>query len=105
MATQEKISRRTWLRGMMFLSAAIGVPPMLASTSAEAKATKVATHYQDHPNGMRMCHMCKFYISTGGTRSDMGCMDGSMGMMGTGACQVVDGKISPMGYCDLYVPT
>ena len=26
------------------------------------------------------------------------------GMMGAGACQVVEGRISPMGYCDLYVP-
>jgi hypothetical protein len=26
------------------------------------------------------------------------------GMMAAGACQVVEGRISPMGYCDLYVP-
>ena len=26
------------------------------------------------------------------------------GMMGAGACQVVEGRISPMGYCDLYAP-
>jgi hypothetical protein len=25
-----------------------------------------------------------------------------MGMMGTGACQLVQGSISPMGWCDLY---
>ena len=33
-------------------------------------------------------------------------MGGMMGrgMMGAGACQVVEGRISPMGYCDLYVP-
>jgi hypothetical protein len=48
--------------------------------------------------------MCKFYVATGGERSGMSCMGGSMGMMGAGACQVVDGRISPMGYCDLYVP-
>jgi hypothetical protein len=85
-------------------SAAAGMPLILASTSAEAKASKSATHYQGHPSGMRMCHMCKFYIATGGGRSGMDCMGGSMGMMGAGACQVVDGRISPMGYCDLYVP-
>jgi hypothetical protein len=27
-----------------------------------------------------------------------------MGMMGAGACQVVQGRISPMGWCDLYAP-
>jgi hypothetical protein len=103
MSKQAKISRRTCLEGMLLFSAAAGVPLTLMPTAAEAKATKVATHYRDHPNGMQMCHMCKFYIASGGTSSGMGCMGGSMGMMGNGACQVVDGKISPMGWCDLYV--
>ena len=81
-------------------SAATGMPLMLASKAAEAKASKAAVHYQDSPNGMRMCHMCKFYIAAGGKGSGM--MGG--GMMGDGACQVVEGTISPMGYCDLYAP-
>jgi hypothetical protein len=77
-ATHRKISRRTWLKGMAVFSAAAGMPLMLASTAAEAKVSKAAVHYQDHPKGMRMCHMCKFYISAGGNRSGMmGC-----GMMG-----------------------
>ncbi len=105
MSTRGKISRRTWLKGMAVFSAAAGMRLMLASTSAEAKASKAAVHYRDYPNGMRMCHMCKFYIAAGGGRSGMSCMGGSMmGMMGAGACQVIEGRISPMGYCDLYVP-
>jgi hypothetical protein len=110
MSTHEKISRRTWLKGMALFSAAAGMPLMLAATVAEAKASKSAVHYQDFPNGMRMCRMCKFFISAGGNRSGMmGCpmMGGSMmgrGMTGAGACEVVEGRISPMGYCDLYVP-
>jgi anaerobic selenocysteine-containing dehydrogenase len=103
MSGRGKISRRTWLKGI----AAAGVSMMLASTAAEAKASKAAVHYRDYPNGMQMCHMCKFYI---GVRSGM--MDGGMmgcgmmrgGMMGAGACQVVEGRISPMGWCDLYAP-
>jgi len=31
-------------------------------------------------------------------------MMGRGGMMGAGACQVVEGRISPMGWCDLYAP-
>jgi hypothetical protein len=78
---------------------------MLASTAAEAKAIKAAVHYRDYPNGMRMCHMCKFYIAAGGRRSGMmGCGMMGGGMMGAGACQVVEGRISPMGWCDLYAP-
>jgi hypothetical protein len=110
MSTDRQVSRRTWLKGMALLSAAVGVPLMLASTAAEAKATKSAVHYRDFPNGMRMCHMCKLFISAGGSRSGMmGCpmMGVGMmghGMMGAGACEVVEGRISPMGYCDLYAP-
>ena len=86
------------------------VPLLASATTAEAKASKSAVHYQDFPSGMRMCRMCKFFISSGRGRSGMmGCpmMGGGMmgrGMMGAGACQVVEGRISPMGYCDLYVP-
>jgi len=89
MSTHRKISRRTWLKG---IAAAAAMPLILASTAAEAKASKAAVHYRDYPNGMRMCHMCKFYIAAGGRRSGMmGCgMMGRGGMMGAGACQVVD---------------
>jgi hypothetical protein len=94
---------------MAVFSATAGMRLMLASTAAEAKASKAAVHYRDYPNGMQMCHMCKFYI---GGRSGMmggGMMGGGMmrhgGMMGgAGACQVVAGRISPMGWCDLYAP-
>ena len=95
MSTHRKISRRTWLNGMAVFSAAAGMSLMLASSAAEAEASKAAVHYRNYPSGMRMCHMCKFYIAAGGGRSGMGCMGGSMmGMMGTGACQVVEGRIS-----------
>ena len=43
-----------------------GVATMLASALPEAKASKTAVHYQDLPNGMRMCQICKFFISAGG---------------------------------------
>jgi hypothetical protein len=90
---------------MAVFSAAFATQLMLASTTAEAKATKAAVHYRDYPNGMRMCHLCKFYIGASGRRGGMCMGGGSMrGMMGAGACQVVEGRISPMGYCDLYAP-
>jgi hypothetical protein len=102
------ISRRVWLKKVVLLSAAAWMPVMLASTAAEAKASKASVHYRDYPKGMQMCHMCKFYIAGRGRRGGMGgmCMGGGsmMGMMGAGACQVVEGRISPMGWCDLYTP-
>ncbi len=117
MSTNPKISRRFWLKRLALFSAAAGMPALSSSTS-EAKVSKAAVHYRDYPKRMQMCHMCKFYASAGGTRSGMmggGMMDGGMmgdgmmgggmmggGMMGAGGCQVVDGRISPMGWCDLY---
>jgi hypothetical protein len=90
---------------MALFSAAAWLPLILA-TAAEAKASKSAVHYRDYPNGMRMCQECKFFISGGGRSGMMGCpMEGGRmghGMMGSGACQLVEGRISPMGYCDLY---
>ena len=78
------VTRRTWLKELAAFSA-VGMPLILASTAAKAKASKAAVHYRDQPNGTQMCHMCKFYIAAG-------------------ACQVVEGRISPMGWCDLYAP-
>ena len=70
MSAHGKISRRTWLKGIALFSAATaGLPLMLASTAAEAKASKAAVHYQDFPSGMGMCHMCKFFVAGGGGRS------------------------------------
>ena len=103
-----RVTRRTWLKALAAFSA-VGMPLVLVSTVAEAKASKAAVHYRDYPSGMRMCQNCKVFISTGRGRSAMmGCpMGGGMmghGMMGAGACQLVEGRISPMGYCDLYAP-
>ena len=64
MSSRPMISRRTCLKGMALFSAAVSVPLILASTAAEAKASKAAVHYRDYPSGMRMCQNCKFFIST-----------------------------------------
>jgi hypothetical protein len=99
------LSRRTWLKGFAVFSVAAATPLVLPFTSAEAKSSKASVHYREYPKGMQMCHMCKFYSAGTSRRSGGMCMGGSMmGMMGAGACQVVEGRISPMGYCDLYVP-
>ena len=110
MSMQRRITRRSWLKGMA-LSAVLGVPLMLATTVAEAKASKSAVHYRDYPNGTQMCRTCRFFIPGGGMMGHGMMGHGMMGhgmmghgMMGAGACQVVEGRISPTGYCDLYAP-
>jgi hypothetical protein len=66
-----------------------------------------------------MCGMCKYFISANGRRGGMmgggmmgrgmmggGMMGGGMGpgMMAAGTCDVVEGRISPVGWCILYAP-
>ena len=64
MSTDRKISRRTWLKGMTLFSAAAWLlPPMLASTAADAKASKAAVHYRDYPKGMQMCKHVQILLS------------------------------------------
>ena len=116
MSTDGKISRRKWLIESALFTAATGSPLLLASaSSAEGKASKRVVDYQDHPKQMQMCGMCKFFVSArgrgggmmGGDTMGPGMMGGGMmgpGMMAVGACQVVDGRISPMGWCVLYAP-
>jgi|ERR1035437_3495232 hypothetical protein len=114
MPTDRKISRRTWLTKLALSMAATGVPPILASASpTEEKASKSVVHYRDYPEQMQMCGMCKFFVGggmMGGGMMGGGMMGGGMGggMMGggmmAGECQVVKGRISRMGWCDLYAP-
>ena len=47
MSTHANISRRTSLKIITLFSAGVAVPLMLASTTAEAKASKATVHYQD----------------------------------------------------------
>ena len=117
MSGNEKISRRSWIKGAALFSTMGGIAPLLSSTTpAEAKVAKSMVHYQDHPKQMQMCGMCKYFIS-GSSHGDRGHgMMGSSGMMmgmmgsdmmesgmtGTGRCKLVAGQISHMGYCDLY---
>ena len=104
MPTNRKMSRRAWLRKVALLTTAAGLPLMLAPASeAEQKVSKSVVHYRDYPKEMQMCGMCKFFEG-GGMMGGGGMMCGGMmgrGMM-AGECEVVEGRISRMGWCDLY---
>src|SRR6516165_1237060 len=103
MPKDTRVSRRFWLTQAALITAAAGMPPLVpSSSSAQGKASKSVVHYRDYPKDRQMCGMCKFF--EGG-----GMMGGGMmgrGMMGRGMmdgeCEVVEGRISPMGWCDLY---
>jgi hypothetical protein len=117
MPKDTRVSRRLWLTQAALITAAAGMPPLAPSTSsAQGKASKLVVHYRDYPKREQMCGMCKFFEGRGMMGGGMGggmMMGGGMGggmmgggMMGrgmmSGDCEVVEGRISPMGWCDLY---
>ena len=89
-----------------------------AADAPVKQVSKETAKYQDHPNNMQMCGMCKFYMPPGGqagsgmmggqmmSRDHMGGMMGGQrgSMMAAGTCQVVEGSINQMGWCVLYKP-
>ena len=85
------ISRRTLLKGTaavtcVALASALGRKGAFAATG---KSTKAVAKYQDTPNGDKECSNCSLFIP-GKTSSE------------NGTCQIVEGSISPQGYCTFY---
>jgi hypothetical protein len=102
------LSRREWFGRVLKLVGLVALTRDAHGGQAPSKVGKEAAKYQDHPNAMQMCGMCKFYIPSGG-RPGAGTMGGQMGsgmmgggMMAAGSCKLVEGSISPMGWCVLY---
>jgi hypothetical protein len=79
------LTRRTFLGTVIVLPALSG---LLATEAAadSSKASKESMHYQTSPNGTSHCSVCKFFIPGSDPSSN-------------GTCQIVDGSISPNGYC------
>lgn len=83
-----KITRQEAIKALMLPAlAAAMVGTML--TTAEAKASKATVKYQSSPKGAAKCSGCKFFIA-GKSKTAMG------------TCQIVDGAISPNGWCTAY---
>jgi high potential iron-sulfur protein len=71
--------------------AGFAAAPWLArSALAQAKATKQAMQYQDQPKNGQRCDTCMQFIA--GPQANA-----------PGTCKVVDGPISPSGWCVAYV--
>jgi hypothetical protein len=84
----DRPARRSFLEGLVLLPALAATLGGIALADS-SKATKSAMHYQSSPNGSMQCAGCKFFIPGSDAKSD-------------GTCQVVDGPISPAGYCTAY---
>jgi High potential iron-sulfur protein len=83
-----KPTRGAFVRGIIMLPALA----TLVTESARADDSKVAqsaVQYQTKPNGDKQCSKCAFFIP--GATADA-----------NGTCKIVDGVISPNGYCTAF---
>lgn len=86
MNEKTKLSRRSLLRraaGLAGVSLTGAVIPIRLA-SAQQKVSKEAMKYQDKPNGDMRCDNCMQFVAPS-------------------SCKVVDGTISPSGYCLAWV--
>ena len=85
MSKDATLSRRSMLKRVVVLSgAACGGLLSNRQARAQAKASKAAMKYQDHPDGDKKCSECMQFMPPDG-------------------CKVVEGTISPNGYCIAFV--
>ena len=115
MRRETDTSRRAWLKRAVRLGGVVALYMVADGALAEGaqpatptKASQAAVQYQNDPKDGKMCANCRFFIpdGPGGGRGMMGGMmgGGMMGGMHGGTCQVVEGRVSPMGYCIVYAP-
>jgi len=81
-----RFSRRLLLRRAALLAGAALTASVVPSeqASAQQKVSKEAMKYQDKPNGDQRCDNCMQFVPPA-------------------SCKVVDGTISPNGYCIAWV--
>lgn len=86
MQSKPKFSRRSLLKSAVALAGAATCAGLASSREAwaQGKASKEAMKYQDQPKGDQKCSNCMQFVAPDG-------------------CKVVDGKISPDGYCIAWV--
>jgi hypothetical protein len=86
MSDSSAMSRRDLLKRVAVLAggAVVGAGMRVRNAAAQQKATKEAMKYQDKPKGDQQCSNCAQFVPPDG-------------------CKVVQGSISPQGYCIAWV--
>ncbi len=81
-----EVSRRRVLRdGAFFAGGAVVAGGIFIAAPASAKASQKGVAYQAKPKGAQRCDKCSFWQPPA-------------------SCKVVDGVISPSGWCSLFAP-
>ena len=82
------ISRRTLLKGVVGITG-LALASGAFTVNAQTKSTKASMKYQETPKGDQKCINCTLFIPGKSSMAD-------------GTCQVVEGSISPQGWCTAY---
>ncbi len=82
MNDKSKITRRSALKSMAALAAIAVIP--VSRKAYSAKASQASVQYQDKPKGDQQCDNCLHFEAPS-------------------ACKTVEGKISPKGWCAIWV--
>lgn len=85
------MNRKEALQKFIVLPALAGLVATATTTIAEAKGSKSQFKYQDKPNGKQKCSGCSLF-EPGKTAT------------ANGSCKVVEGAISPNGWCTAFSP-
>ena len=86
MAKYTSVSRRSFLSGAALLAGAAATQTLIVAKDAKAqqKVPQASVKYQDKPNGDQRCDNCLQFVAPN-------------------SCKVVDGTISPNGWCSIWV--
>lgn len=76
-------ARRRLFGSAAALAALLWGAPARSATGVPRKLTKAEAKYQDHPNDIQMCSSCTQFVTPN-------------------RCKVVDGDVSPDGWCRLF---
>jgi hypothetical protein len=86
--SSSEMTRGKFVAGAVILPALAGL--LLAQTTpAEAKASKAQFKYQGTPNSGHKCSQCRFFVKGSSASAN-------------GTCSIVDGSISPNGWCTAF---
>jgi hypothetical protein len=86
MAKNTSVSRRSFLSSAALLAGAAATQALIVAKEAKAqqKVPQASVKYQDKPNGDQRCDTCLQFVPPN-------------------SCKVVDGTISPNGWCAIWV--
>jgi hypothetical protein len=85
MSSSSGMTRRSFVANAIVLPALAGLI-LTETTTAQAKGSKAQFKYQDSPKNGQKCSQCRFFVPGKSATAN-------------GTCKIVDGSISPNGWC------